>query len=106
MLPVEPLNPQRRLPWLPDSTTPTPWLFQFFDGNVELSRVHHTLALELHPHPIGSRSRELQAELDLRAAISDKGVCVNQVDQVVARSQQVGPRADIFLDAMVGDSRK
>src|ERR1700733_314177 len=77
-------------------------LLQLLDRNIEVGGVHHAIALELHPHAISSRARELHTELDLRAAIGNERMGVDQVDQIVARRQHVCPCADVFFQAVGG----
>src|SRR6202034_1542438 len=63
-------------PWLRPRRTP---LLQLLNRNIEVRRVHYAFALELHPHAISPRPRELQTELELRSAIGDERMRVNQV---------------------------
>ena len=67
-----------------------------------MRRVHHALALELHPHAVRSRTRELQTELDLRAAIGDERMSVDHIDQIVARRspRRLHKRSTLLLHAL------
>src|SRR5579871_1705569 len=71
---------------------------QFVDRNVEYRGVDHPVALELHPEAVGLRARKNQAELHLWPAIGDQRMSVDEVNQVVAPGQHVGPCSQIFLE--------
>src|SRR6476619_4810333 len=70
------------------------------DGDVEMRRVDDAVALELHPDAVDAGPREREAELHLRAAVSDVGMRVDHVDEVVADGEHMAPGADILLQAV------
>ena len=72
-------------------------LHQFRHRFRERRRVHHALSLELHPDLLGMSARENDVELQLRPTVSDEGMIVNQIDQVVARRQHVRPGANVLF---------
>src|SRR5437868_8024463 len=65
------------------------FLLQILHRNIELRRIHHALALKLHPHAIHTLAREVNIELHLGPAIRNERMRVNHVDQIVARGQHV-----------------
>src|SRR5262245_9765332 len=83
----------RSLPCIP---APPP---SFYPGNRygERCRADFPLPLELKPDAVSRLAREEDVKLHLRSAVSDGGMTVDHVDQVVACGQHVPPRAEIGL---------
>src|SRR5262249_29875258 len=69
------------------------WLAELIDGDIEMRGVHLAIPLKLDKYTISSGAGKHNVELDIRPAIGDKGVRVNQVDQVGAGDQHMSPSA-------------
>ena len=55
-------------------------LLEFLNRDIEVRGVHDAVALKLHPHPVIPGTRERQIELNIRPAVGDERVGVNQID--------------------------
>ena len=62
--------------------------------------VDDAVSLKLHPHPIGPSAGKNHVELDLRTAVCDEGMLVDQVYQVITGDEHVTPGCQILLEAL------
>lgn len=54
-------------------------LLKVVNRDIIISGIDHSLSLELHPHPIGSRPREIYIELHIGSTVGDERMGVDQV---------------------------
>src|SRR5688572_17583595 len=85
---------------------PPSWLSQFFYRNIKVNRVDYAVALDLHPHAVGSRARKRQVELNLGTAVGNERMTVHHVDQVIAGGKHVAPRPEVLLKSLTCVERK